>query len=197
MRWLPVTFLARADVALSVTLTTISTLLAPILTPALTLPLVERSKDVSAADLFLDVFKIVAAPVALGVVLNRYLPGPTRTYTPLLPLVSVTAIALIVVAVVAVNRESLYTSGLLVAVAVFAHNGTCLALGYGIARLLRFERFSLGCSAQASARERAMWRLQPRPHGLVKSAFVVCRGEVKSTTDTKSTRPYRRGEHDV
>jgi len=123
MRWLPVTFLARADVALSVTLTTISTLLAPILTPALTLPLVERSKDVSAADLFLDVFKIVAAPVALGVVLNRYLPGPTRTYTPLLPLVSVTAIALIVVAVVAVNRESLYTSGLLVAVAVFAHNG--------------------------------------------------------------------------
>ena len=131
-----VAFLARADVALSVTLTTISTLLSPILTPALTLLLVDRSMDVSAAALFLDVFKIVAAPVALGVLLNRYLPGPMRTCTPFLPLVSVTAIALIVAAVVAGNRESLYISGLLVAVAVIAHNGIGLALGYGVASLL-------------------------------------------------------------
>ena len=131
-----VAFLARADVALSVTLTTISTLLAPILTPALTLLLVDRSMDVSAAALFLDVLKIVAAPVALGVVLNRYLPGPMRTCKPFLPLTSVTAIALIVAAVVAGNLESLYSSGLLVAVAVIAHNGTGLALGYGAAHLL-------------------------------------------------------------
>jgi len=131
-----VAYLARADVALSVTLTTISTLLAPILTPLLTLLLVDRTMDVSAAALFLDVFKIVAAPVALGVLLNRYLPGPTRAGRPFLPLVSVIAIALIVAAVVAVNRESLQSSGLLVAVAVVAHNGAGLALGYGAARLL-------------------------------------------------------------
>ncbi|MDA1185278.1 MAG: bile acid:sodium symporter family protein [Acidobacteria bacterium] len=131
-----IAFLARADVALSVTLTTISTLLAPILTPALTLLLVDRSMDVSAAALFLDVFKIVAAPVALGVLLNRYLPGPMRTCKPFLPLTSVTAIALIVAAVVAGNRESLYISGPLIAVAVIAHNGIGLALGYGVGSLM-------------------------------------------------------------
>lgn len=131
-----VAFLARADVALSVTLTTISTLLAPILTPALTLLLVDRSMEVSAVALFLDVVKIVAAPVALGVLLNRYLPAAMRTCAPFLPLTSVTAIALIVAAVVAGNRESLYVSGLLVAVAVIAHNGIGLALGYGLASRL-------------------------------------------------------------
>jgi len=129
-----VSFLARADVALSVTLTTISTLLAPALTPVLTLLLVDRSMDVSATGLFLDVFKVVAAPVALGVLLNRYLPGPMRAGKPLLPLVSVTAIALIVAAVVAVNRDSLQSSGLLIAAAVIIHNGAGLALGYGAAR---------------------------------------------------------------
>jgi bile acid:Na+ symporter, BASS family len=131
-----IAFLARADVALSVTLTTISTLLAPILTPALTLLLVDRSMDVSAAALFLDVIKIVAAPVALGVLLNRYLPGPMQTCKPFLPLTSVTAIALIVAAVVAGNRESLYISGPLIAVAVIAHNGIGLALGYGLGSLM-------------------------------------------------------------
>lgn len=131
-----VAFLARADVALSVTLTTISTLLAPILTPALTLLLGDRSLDVSATALFLDVLKIVAAPVALGVLLNRYLPGPMRAGKPFLPLLSVTAIVLIVAAVVAVNRDSLQSSGLLVAAAVIAHNGAGLALGYGTACLL-------------------------------------------------------------
>lgn len=134
-----VAFLARADVALSVTLTTISTLLAPLLTPALTWLLVDQSMDVSAAGLFLDVFKIVAAPVAVGVLLNRCFPNTMRAGKPFLPLVSVTAIALIVAAVVAVNRESLQSSGLLVAAAVIAHNGAGLALGYGVARIMRLN----------------------------------------------------------
>jgi len=131
-----VTFLARGDVALSVTMTSIATLLAPVLTPLLTLWLAQAWVPVSAAALFLSIIKMVIVPVGLGLLAHRYWRGLVHGLLPVLPLLSVAAIVLIVAYVFGANAQRMAASGMVTAIAVVIHNGCGLALGYGLARRL-------------------------------------------------------------
>ena len=126
-------YLAKGDVALSVAMTTVSTLLAPIMTPILVLWLLGDQLDVSAGSLFIDIVKIVLAPIAVGVLLRIAVPRVVDKLIGVLPLVSVCGIGGVVLAVVAGNADSIKSVGLLVAFAVVLHNCGGLALGYGIA----------------------------------------------------------------
>ncbi|MEU0313544.1 bile acid:sodium symporter family protein [Nocardioides sp. NPDC006273] len=130
-------FLARGDTALSVAMTSVSTLLAPVLTPILVLLLVGEDLPVSASDLFVSIVKIVLVPVLLGLVLRLLLPRLVERVIDVLPLISVAGITAVVLAVVAGSASTLLSVGLLIVLAVVLHNIAGLALGYAVGRVCR------------------------------------------------------------
>lgn len=132
-------YLAKGDTALSVAMTTVSTLLAPLLTPLLVLWLAGELLPVDARGLLVSIVQIVLVPVLLGVLLRAVLPGPVERLLPVLPLVSVVAITTVVAVVVAASSATLLTVGPLVVLAVVLHNSLGLALGYGAARACRMD----------------------------------------------------------
>ncbi|ANN79065.1 bile acid:sodium symporter family protein [Bordetella flabilis] len=129
------TFLARGDVALSVTVTSVTTLLAPIITPALIYLLASQWIDVSAAAMFWSIVQVVVLPIALGVLAQYILRDKVQVGVAVLPLVSVVAIVAIVAAVVAGNQARIATSGLMIFAVVVLHNGLGLLIGYALAKL--------------------------------------------------------------
>lgn len=123
-------YLAKGDTALSVAMTTASTLLAPVLTPLLVLWLAGSYLPVDAWGLFQSILFIVLLPVIAGLVLRLLLPKLVRAILPWLPLVSVTGITLVILAVVAASAATILSVGLLVALVVILHNGIGYALGF-------------------------------------------------------------------
>ena len=130
-----VTFLARGDVALSVTVTSVTTLLAPVVTPALIYLLASQWLEVSAAAMFWSIVQVVLVPIGLGVLAQSLLREKVQACVAVLPLVSVAAIVAIVAAVVAGNQARIATSGLMIFAVVVLHNGLGLVLGYWLAKL--------------------------------------------------------------
>ena len=131
-----ITYLARGDVSLSVSMTAVSTVLAPILTPLLVLVLAGTWLPVNALDLFVSIVQVVLLPVAAGVAVNTFFGASVRRVRPALPLVSVVAIIVIVMGVVAASAGSLLAVGPLILLVVILHNLSGYALGYGVARAL-------------------------------------------------------------
>ncbi|MBU4609740.1 bile acid:sodium symporter family protein [Achromobacter sp. GG226] len=129
------TFLARGDLALSVTITSVTTLLAPILTPALIYLLASQWLDVSAAAMFWSIVQVVILPIAAGLLVQLVLKEKVQVGVAVLPLVSVAAIVAIVAGVVAGNQARIATSGLTIFLVVVLHNGLGLLLGWLLARL--------------------------------------------------------------
>lgn len=132
-------YLARGDVALSITLTTISTLLAILLTPALTWIYVGQTVPVPVALMLWSILKIVLLPVALGVLVNHLIGKKLEAVKEIFPLVSVLAIVLIIAIIVALNEQNLSTLGIAVAAAVVLHNLSGLVAGYWGARALGMD----------------------------------------------------------
>lgn len=132
-------WLARGDLALSITLTSASTLLAVVATPLLTWVYAGALVPVPVAALLVTVAQVVLLPVALGVLAHRLLEtAPGRRLTPLvavLPLLSMAAILGIIAIVVALNQANLAGVGAMVVLAVVLHNGGGLAAGYLLGRL--------------------------------------------------------------
>ncbi len=135
-----VTFLARGDVALSVSVATVSTVLAPLVTPPLTLLLAGQFLHVDAGVMVTDILKTVLLPVVAGLVVRlvagRYVDRVLRA----LPWISAVTIAAIVLAVVSGSAAAIKDAAFLVIVAVLLHNGLGLALGYGAGKLARLGR---------------------------------------------------------
>ena len=133
-------YLARADVALSISLTTVSTLAAVIATPLLTQLYAGRIVEVQTAAMIASIFKIVLVPVALGVTLNRVAGARLDPVRRVFPLVSTAAIVLIIAIIVAASRDRLAALSGAVVAAVALHNGAGLAAGYASARVLGMDR---------------------------------------------------------
>ncbi len=134
-----VCYLARGDVALSITLTTVSTLLAILLTPLLTWFYVGQMVPVPVESMLWSIFKIVLLPVTLGVLANTLFGRHLTRVKPLFPLVSVAAIVVIIAIIVALNKNNLAAMGLAVAASVVLHNLCGLAIGYAIPRALGLD----------------------------------------------------------
>ena len=132
-----ITYLARGDLALSVGMTGVSTLLAPFLTPALTLLLAGQTVDVNAYGMFINILWVVILPILLGLAAKRFFPNATERAVRFMPTVSSVAIAVIIALVVAANAKRLWAGGVTVFVVVILHNVCGLALGYLIAAALR------------------------------------------------------------
>ncbi|MBY7898608.1 bile acid:sodium symporter family protein [Vibrio fluvialis] len=132
-------YLAKGDVALSITMTSISTLLGVVLTPLLVKLLAGQSVDVPAMSMLMSLVKIVLVPVSIGLLCNVLLHSVTEKLEPALPLISMVAIVMIIAIVVALNASQLATIGPIVALAVILHNSIGLASGYWICRALGFN----------------------------------------------------------
>lgn len=130
-----VTYLAKGDVALSVSVTTVSTLLAPLLTPSLTLWLAGQFMQVSAGSMMLSIVQTVLLPVLLGVVVRAFFSRIIDLLNPVLPWLSAFVIAYIVAVVVSGSAAALVSAGAIVLLAVVLHNSVGLALGYGAAKV--------------------------------------------------------------
>ncbi|WP_315538939.1 bile acid:sodium symporter family protein [Eikenella corrodens] len=129
------TFLARGNVALSVAVTSISTLLAPLLTPAVFFLFANQWIDVSATTILVSILQMVLLPIVLGVVAHTLFRKQTAAAIDVLPLISVLAIVLIIGAVVAGSRAQIIETGLLIFGVVVLHNAIGYALGFLAAKL--------------------------------------------------------------
>jgi BASS family bile acid:Na+ symporter len=134
-----VSYLARGNVALSVTMTACSTLLAVIMLPAITALLIGARVPVPLADMAGAVAEVAVGPVLAGLALRRLLGGFVARLERALPAVSALAIAVIVAVIVGLNAPRLAVAAGPVLAAVVLHNGVGLAAGYGLARLARAD----------------------------------------------------------
>ncbi|MCR4588665.1 MAG: bile acid:sodium symporter family protein [Lachnospiraceae bacterium] len=132
-----ITYLSKGDVALSVGMTSVNTLLAPFLTPAITYLLLRTSVEVNILSMFLSIVKVVIIPIALGFIINKFFGKYTQAAVKVLPMISVIAICMIVAAVVSHNAEKIMTTGAIVFVVVILHNLLGYACGFGLGKLLK------------------------------------------------------------
>lgn len=134
-----ITYLSKGDVALSVGMTSINTLLAPFLTPAITYLLLRTTVTVDVMSLFLSIVKVIVVPISLGFIINKLFGNLTQKLIKVLPMVSTIAICMIVGAVVSHNAAKIYTSGALVLAVVVLHNLMGYLCGFGIGKLFRMS----------------------------------------------------------
>jgi BASS family bile acid:Na+ symporter len=135
-----VTYLARANVCLSVVMTMVSTFAAVFMTPLLTAGLAGTLVEVEAWRLFRDTCQVVLLPVVLGVGLNRYFPRVVRQTQHALPLVSVLVIALICASIIGQSAPAVMAAaGRLLGAVAMLHLGG-FALGYLMARVVLRDR---------------------------------------------------------
>lgn len=131
-----ITYLAKGDLALSVGMTGVSTLLAPLLTPLLTWALAGKSIHVDVASMILSILWVVILPIIVGLLVKWLWPKFTEEATDYLPAFSTIAIALIVAIVISANADKLLAGGLIIVMVVVLHNICGLGLGYLIGHLL-------------------------------------------------------------
>ena len=124
------TFLSKGDVALSVTITSITTLLAPIVTPGLIHLFASEYIDVAPSALFMSIVKVIIIPIALGFIVQKLFNKQAKASVKVMPLVSVVAIVAIVAAVVAGNQQKIAETGLTIFAVVVLHNSLGYLIGY-------------------------------------------------------------------
>ena len=129
------TYLAKGDLALSVSMSMASTILAPIVTPLLTWILAGAWVDVSFVAMMISILQVIVAPIILGLIVNQLFADFVKRVEKILPLVSIVAILLILGGVVSVNAEKILQTGLLIMLVVMLHNLCGYALGFVAAKI--------------------------------------------------------------
>lgn len=130
-------YLAKANLALSITLTTVTTLLAPFVTPFLMKILAGEFIEVDVLKMMWDIIKMVIIPIGAGLIFNRIFRGKAKWLHDAMPYVSMAGIALIIVVITAAGRNSLLAIGVLLIISSIIHNTFGYFLGYWAARLFR------------------------------------------------------------
>jgi BASS family bile acid:Na+ symporter len=131
-------YLAKANLALSVSVTTVSTLLAPFLTPLLMKLLGGSYIAIDLWAMVWDITKIVIIPIAAGLAFHYIVRGKLKWLDKVMPVISMVGIALVLLVITAAGRDNLLKVGGLLIVATFIHNMSGYFLGYWSARLLKF-----------------------------------------------------------
>ena len=133
-------YLSKGDVALSITLTAISTCLAIVATPLLVYLYLHKSIEIPVQKMMISIFYIVLLPVGIGVVLNRYIPILIKPVQDFGADISILVICFIIAIIVALNRENLDTVSPILLLLVLAHNVLGLLIGYLATLLLTRDR---------------------------------------------------------
>lgn len=133
-----ITFLSRGDVALSVTITSFSTVLAPVVTPLLLELYAGTLIDIPLAAMMWSIAKIVLMPIAAGLIVHRLLGDKVKPAIDVLPLVSVGGIVLIIAIVVALSQAKIAESGALIFGVVVLHNLLGYVCGFALGKVCGF-----------------------------------------------------------
>jgi len=123
-------YLAGGNLALSVAMTTCSTLIAPLVTPLLAQFYIGERLELPVGQMYLSIVQIVVLPVAAGMALRGWLPQVGERLLRVMPWVAMTLVALIVATIVGLNKDRLVDIGGWLLLAVALHNGGGLLLGY-------------------------------------------------------------------
>jgi bile acid:Na+ symporter, BASS family len=134
-----VSYLAEADVAFSVSLTTFTTIISPVVTPALTKYLAGQYVQVNVLPMFLSIIEIVIVPLAVGFLIKRKFTSAIEKFEPVFPAFSTVFIAFICGLVVALNQKYLTQITYKIFLAVILLNAGGLVLGYAAGKLFRFN----------------------------------------------------------
>jgi BASS family bile acid:Na+ symporter len=129
-------YISESNLALSVTLTAVSTLLAPVMTPFLMEGLAGQFVPVAFFEMMWSILEMIILPVALGLLFNRYFHGKAQWLDDVMPIVSMGAIAVIIAVITAAGQQSLLTVGPLLVAAAVVHNAAGYLFGYWGCRLL-------------------------------------------------------------
>ncbi|PWB85349.1 bile acid:sodium symporter family protein [Methanobrevibacter thaueri] len=135
-----ITFLAKGDVALSVSLTAVSTVISPILTPLITLLLIGNQIQFNPVDMFISIVEIVIVPIAIGLTLNYKFPDFCEKLKDYLPAISSIVICLIVAGVIGANKQAILTSSTIIIVVIVLQYFIAMALGFGVGYLVGMGR---------------------------------------------------------
>jgi BASS family bile acid:Na+ symporter len=132
-------YLAKGNLALSVSVTTISTMVAPFLTPLLMRLLGGSFVAIDFWGMVWDITKIVILPVAAGLAFHYLIHGKFKWLDKAMPLVSMAGIGIILTIITAAGRNNLLKVGALLLIATILHNVLGYIMGYWSARVLRFH----------------------------------------------------------
>ena len=134
-----ITYLSKGDVSLSVGMTSVNTLLSPLLTPALTYLFLRTSVHVDVKAMIFSIIQVVAVPIGLGILINKLMPKVCEKIKDILPCISVTAICLIIAAVVSHNSEKILSTGAVIFAVVILHNLLGYVCGYLVGVLFKMD----------------------------------------------------------
>ena len=132
-----ITYFAKGDIALSVCMTSVNTLLAPILTPLITFLLLKTTVDVDVVGMLLGIINVIIVPILLGFILNKFFVKFTQKFAEFLPIVSTIAICMIIATIISHNVEKIYTSGIIVLSVVILHNFLGFCFGFIVGKMLK------------------------------------------------------------
>lgn len=132
-------YLAKANLALSITITSIATLIAPFVTPLLMKLLAGEFVEIDVLTMMWSIVKMIILPIGAGLLFNKLLEGKTKWLDKALPVVSMLAIGLIIIVITAAGRDSLLDIGAILMLIVLVHNLFGYLLGYWYAKLLRMS----------------------------------------------------------
>lgn len=130
-------YLAKANLALSITITSITTLIAPFVTPLLMKLFAGALIEIDVMKMMWDISKMIIIPIGAGLIFNKLLSGKSKWLDKAMPYVSMFSIAFIITIITAAGRESLLKIGALLIVVAFIHNTFGYFLGYWSARLFK------------------------------------------------------------
>lgn len=130
-----ITFMSRGDVALSVTMTSVSTVLAPVLTPFITYLLIGAKIAFDPVGMFISIVQIVIVPICLGVAVRTFLPKLAEVATDYTPAVSSFAISFIIAGVIGGSKAAIIANVGIILLVVVLHNCLGYAMGFAAAKM--------------------------------------------------------------
>lgn len=132
-------YLAKGDVALSISLTTVSTLLSFLLTPLLTLLYLGEIVHVPFDNMTVTILQIIIIPVIIGLIVNTVFNKKINNYIEVFPVLSVLSIIVVIGIVIALNHNNIYKATFLVVTCVVLHNLVGFFLGYCISKAFKLN----------------------------------------------------------
>lgn len=132
-------YIAKGDVALSVLMTTATTVGCIFMTPLICKLALGAVVDVDAVGMAISTIQVVLVPVVAGLTLNKYVPKFCRSVEPFSPIVGVTSTIILVGGAVANCAAGILGAGMTLQIAAFALHLIGGLAGYWVMRAFKYE----------------------------------------------------------
>ena len=134
-----ITYLAKGDVALSVCMTSVNTLLSPVLTPFITFLILNATVETNIWSMFIGIISVILVPIILGIIVNKFFSDCIEKNIKILPGISVIAISLVIASVVSHNAAKILSAGGIILSIVILHNVLGFIVGFFAGKLLKLN----------------------------------------------------------